>query len=81
MSVWSIIFIIVAIGLFLFTVISFYTEFSLRKKMKNREKLLKKSGISPHGASLSHGMCIDKNTNKIVSDQRESSIWYKRLIY
>ena len=80
MSVWSIVLVIFAIGLFLYTIISSYTEVALRRKMKKREKFLREAGISPHGSSLSHGMCIDKKTKKIHSDQKESYIWYKRLI-
>jgi len=80
MSVWSIVFIVFAIGLLLYTAISLYTEIALRVKMKKREKLLREAGVSPHGSSLSHGMCINEKTGKIESDQKESYIWYKRLI-
>lgn len=51
-----------------------------RKKMKAKEYNLRRAGITPYGSTLSHGMCIDTNTNKIVSDQKESIMWYKRLI-
>ncbi|WP_339087314.1 hypothetical protein [Shewanella chilikensis] len=51
-----------------------------RNNMKAKEKNLRRAGITPYGSTLSHGMCIDTRTNTIVSDQKESIMWYKRLI-
>lgn len=51
-----------------------------RKQMKEIENNLRRAGITPYGSTLSHGMCIDTKTNRLISDQKESIMWYKRLI-
>lgn len=51
-----------------------------RNKMQVVENKLEKAGVTPSGSTLSHGMYIDKNTNKLVADKKASAVWYKRLI-
>lgn len=51
-----------------------------RNKMKRKEINLEKAGISPYGSTLSHGMCINTKTNRLVADQKESAMWYQRLV-
>ncbi|PMG77315.1 hypothetical protein BCU84_10925 [Shewanella sp. 10N.286.51.B7] len=60
--------------------ISAFWNHNQRNKMKKKESDLRKAGITPYGSTLSHGMCIDTRTNKLISDQKESIMWYKRLI-
>lgn len=51
-----------------------------RNKMQAVEKRLEKAGVTPSGSTLSHGMYIDKSTNRLVADKKPSAVWYKRLI-
>lgn len=50
-----------------------------RKRMIDKKARLEERGVTPNGATLTHGMYLDAN-NKIVADQKESIAWYKRLI-
>jgi hypothetical protein len=80
MSVLLIIFSIAGLALaanfFLYAI----SDSKQRSGMKNKELNLEKAGISPYGSTLSHGMCINTKTNKLVADQKESVMWYKRLV-
>lgn len=51
-----------------------------RTAMKYKESNLKKAGITPYGSTLSHGMYINTKTNKLMQDQKESIMWFKRLV-
>ena len=51
-----------------------------RNKMKAVEKRLHNAGVTPYGATLTHGMYLDLDKDCIVQDQKESVAWYRRLI-
>jgi hypothetical protein len=57
-----------------------FSDSKQRNGMKQKENNLKKAGITPFGSTLSHGMCINTTNNKLVADQKESVVWYKRLV-
>lgn len=51
-----------------------------RKDMNRREEILRNAGVTPYGSTLSHGMCINQRTGELVADQKQSTVWYKRLV-
>jgi hypothetical protein len=65
-----------AANYFLYTI----SDSKQRSGMKLKEVALDRAGINPYGSTLSHGMCINTKTNKLVSDQKESVMWYQRLV-
>lgn len=71
---------IVALGVFAYLVLKFAGEWQLRNKMMEKARRLERQGVKPAGSSLSHGMCLHKTTSKIIPDQMESLVWYKRLM-
>lgn len=68
-----------AIAYTFYITVSFVINRSRKKMMKKRDEQLRDEGVSPYGSSLSHGMYVNRD-GKIVSDQKESLIWYKRLL-
>jgi lipopolysaccharide export LptBFGC system permease protein LptF len=72
----SIVSLSVAVNYFLYAL----ADSKQRDGMKQKEINLKKAGITPYGSTLSHGMYINTKTNKLVADQKESVMWYKRLV-
>lgn len=71
---------IVALGVFAYLAMKFAGEWQLRKKMMQKARRLERQGVKPAGSSLSHGMCLNKQNSRIVPDQMESLVWYKRLM-
>lgn len=72
---------IFAAGIYIaYVVLTALRDVRLRMKMKKREKQLRDAGVTPYGSTLSHGICVNKKTGKFKADQRESLMWYKRLI-
>jgi hypothetical protein len=71
---------IAATGVLAYFLLKVSGELRLRARMKHKAARLERQGIKPAGASLSHGMCRDKNNGRIVPDQMESLVWYKRLM-
>ncbi len=71
---------IAALGVFAYLALKLAGEWQLRNKMVKRAHHLKRQGVEPAGSSLSHGMCLDKQSARIVPDQMESLVWYKRLM-
>jgi len=51
-----------------------------RMRMKKKESNLNKIGVTAYGSTLSHGMVYDKISKKIKGDQKESLMWYRRLL-
>lgn len=80
MEAQTVLLLIVALGLAVYTIVSVWNDVSLRIRMKRKERELREAGVTPYGSSLSHGMYIDNNTGEICSDSKESLIWYKRLL-
>ncbi len=62
------------------TILTVIGDDKQRKNMIKKENQLKEANISPYGSTLSHGMAINRKTNKLVADQKPSIMWYKRLI-
>lgn len=51
-----------------------------RKRMKAKEDTLNNIGVTAYGSTLSHGMVYHKKTEEIKADQKESLMWYRRLL-
>lgn len=71
---------IVALGVFAYLAMKFAGEWQLRSKMMEKADRLERQGVKPAGSSLSHGMCVNKQTSELIPDQMESLVWYKRLM-
>ncbi len=80
MSLISVLLIIVALGYFIYSVVTFASDLKIRSGMKRVENELYEDGVSPKGSSLSHGMKINTLTGCIHHDEKQSLIWYKRLL-
>ena len=74
--------IISIIGLFItaFFILDFMSEAIQNYKINKNDRALRDNGITPCGSSLAHGMCVNRKTGELVSDQKESIMWYKRLL-
>lgn len=80
MTILSIIFLSISLGIFIYAILRTVLIINTRAKMEAKEKELLNKGVSPYGSALSHGMVFNKDTNKIESDHKQSITWYKRLI-
>ncbi|MCJ8313396.1 MAG: hypothetical protein MJK11_10570 [Pseudomonadales bacterium] len=66
--------------LFLLNVLIGISDISQWLRMKKKEKAFLAAGITPSGSTLSHGLCIDLETGELVSDEKETLEWYRRLL-
>lgn len=81
MNLISVFLLLAAFGVLIYAAVSHWNDSNRRKKMKQKEAvLINEQGVSPHGATLSHGMCENLSTGELVHDQKESLLWYKRLL-
>lgn len=71
---------VLAMGLLIYLLLVFIGEVQLRAKMKKNASRLEREGVLPAGASLSHGLCVNKATRELKADQMKSLVWYKRLM-
>ena len=74
--------VLLLLGYFVATVLllSVFQDIVWRLRMKKREKELRMRGVHPHGATLSHGISVDKVTGAIRSCSRPNLEWYRRLL-
>jgi len=66
--------------LLIIQVVTLFEDHKQRKEMKAVEKDLLEAGVHPYGSTLSHGMYVNKDTGQIETDQKHSSVWFKRLL-
>lgn len=71
---------IAALGFFIYLGLKLAGELQLSNKMTRKAKRLELQGVIPAGSSLSHGICVHKESRRIVPDQMESLVWHKRLM-
>ncbi len=62
------------------SLLSVISNKKMRTRMKTKEEHLRKVGITPYGSTLSHGMYVNTKTNELKADQKQSVMWFKRLI-
>lgn len=70
---------IISLSFLLNQLFTIFDDYKQRQKMKSVEQKLEKAGVTPYGSTLSHGMYINTSKNKLVADQKQSAVWYKRL--